>query len=390
MKSYFKLFKLLLGYVSGFVFLGACEAPRYDVEMLAYDPATDQMVLQVNTVETLDDINLLEGRATRIRGGVSVEIHSDGTVKWKNKGNTVAFNAVKLDGVYYPADYDSLAMISVYYNIEQAMLFFESIGMPEGELGRLDTFYWADVLDKFSSETETELLVNNAMYMAVDAFDRGFYVVPFELNQMDTPNIALSMNPGVIAHEYTHAVFQSLVNDRLPDVLQFSTFDPAYYQNSNYYYGLNEGVADMFAVAFTGDPDFMRPSINHAMIVRNANEKIIYNEWMDRNAAGRTVAEFNPYEIGAFISATIYEIARRINGLVADGNSVPDRASRLNVAEKTYNTLKILGESAIADFVPSDFFSIFLGQLASEEKTLACQVLQERFEIHYTEVEGCP
>ncbi|MBN2714586.1 MAG: hypothetical protein JXX14_01950 [Deltaproteobacteria bacterium] len=380
---YASLYMLWIPLISG------CEESILKVEMLAYDPVSDQMVYKINTVETLDDVPTLSGRATRIRGGISIDISGD-KVTVNRAGTPVAFNSVKIKGVHYPADYDSLAMISIYYNIEQAMLFFENLGMDTTTMGKLDTWYWADVniIAPTNSETD-EAILNNALFLAVNGDNRGFYVMPFDTTRIDGPDVPLSMNPGVLTHEYAHAVFQYLVLDRLPAHIQYPSVDSPFYINANYRMALNEGIADVFAVARTGDPDFMVTSIKSTMIARNAESEIVYTDWMDRNAAGYTYYPFDPYQIGAFISSIVYEIARQIAGIPDGNDDVPADAIRFRIAKWTYDSLQRLGEENLPDFVPAHFFSQFVAQMSKEQQLVACAVLAERFMPHYSEVEGC-
>ncbi|MBN2714585.1 MAG: hypothetical protein JXX14_01945 [Deltaproteobacteria bacterium] len=364
----------------------SCEDSSVKVEMLAYDPISDEMIYKVNTVETLADLGKLEGRATRLRGGVSIILdYLQEEVRWDRVGTPVAFSAVRIDDVYYPTDFDSLAMISVYYNIEQAMLFFESIGMPTGYLGRLDTYYRADVIEKMDPYIpEPEESVDNAFYLSISETDRGFYILPFAVEEGLINGVPLSMNPGVIAHEYSHAVFQESVYDKLPGYGIYMNE-----VNYGYLWALNEGIADLFAVALTGDPNFINPSISFRGVSRDASDVIIYDSSFDRNIINASQESFDPYQIGAFFSAAVYEMARRIQGLAADGPEIPKKGYRHLVAKATYNAIHNLGKQGAGQFEPADFFSYFVTQFEPGQASIICGVLIERFSIYYSEVDGC-
>lgn len=381
----FVIFYLLLG---NLVWLGCDESP-YEIEMLAYDSQTDSMVYQVNTVTTIHDLDRLKGRATTMLGGLSFELdYVIGEIRWKRVGTPVAFNAQKTNNVYYPEDFDSLAMISIYYNIEQSMLYFESLGMEKGALGGLDTYYWADVLEIFpESNGVPQKEINNAFFLMIDANDRGFYIEPFgdDVNGVEYNGIPFSMNPGVLMHEYSHAVFQTFVYDKL-NVPSIDYIDA---ESRNYLYGLNEGIADVFAVALTGDPDFMRPSLSVIGVTRDASQRIVYTAKWDNDVAYKSEVDFDPYEIGAFVSATLYEIERRLQGLPPNGVGIPNEKIRRNVAYATFNALSILGEAGAENFILPDFFNAFTQLLTSVQQSIACQVLSERYTIHFTEIEVC-
>lgn len=369
----------------------SCGEDSYDIEMLAYDFEADEIVTKVNTVKTLDDLGKLEGRATRLRGGLSIELDQiSGMVRWNRVGTPVAFNALEIDNVYHPTDYNSLAMVSVYYNIEAIMLYMEALGMPKGKLGRIDTYYWADVTDIYSSGMGTvvkEKSTNNAFYLSLSQRDRGFYILPFDLSpkllsQVD--RVPLSMNPGVIAHEYSHAVFQELVLDSLPKGGVELAITPY-----NYLWALNEGIADIFAVASTGDTDFITASISDPTARRDALDVVEYKFSYDSNIRNKGTYFDDPYEIGQFFSATIYEIARRFQGLAPNGLTKADAPARREVARITYKALSALPKFGIHNFRPADFFTVFVSHVGPGRHETVCQVLSERFQIHYTEVEGC-
>ncbi|MBN2340687.1 MAG: hypothetical protein JXX29_00925 [Deltaproteobacteria bacterium] len=374
---YFLLFASIF---SSLLFIG-CKESSYDIEMLAHDPETDSIVYKVNTVETLTDLHRLEGRATTVLGGLSIELdYQLQEVRWNEVGSSVAFNALKAGDVYYPEDYSSLAMISVYYGIERAMLFFESVGMEKNRLENLETYYFAEVIsiDELG-QIEDEAAANNAFYMPIDENDRGFYILPFTIDV----GVPLSMNPGVLTHEYTHAVFQELILDNLTNGLAAGQV------NDNYLYGLNEGLADVFAVALTGDPDYIRPSISDIQVTRNAAEIIEYKAVYDMDAESLGPLQFNPYVIGAFVSATLYEMERRFQGLPSNSTGIPGLAMRQEVATAAFSSMKALGDYGAEYFVLTDFFNQLLSQFSAARQPVACQVLAERYAIHYSELEVC-
>ena len=384
LQLFITLYTLIIG-----IGVASCDDKPYKIEMLAYDPTTDEMVYKVNTVQTISNLGKLEGRATRIRGGVSIVLdYVNSEIRWKRVDTSVAFGAVKAGGVYYPTDFDSLAMVSVYYNIEQSMLFFETLGMPKGALGGLDTYYRAKVVEKSDAfSIDEEESVDNAFYLSISETDRGFYILPFETDPQKAliNGIPLSMNPGVITHEYSHAVFQELVYDKLPAYGEYMND-----LNYNYLWALNEGIADIFAVALTSDPNFISASIRNRLVTRNASQAIVYTSRFDTNMIYATFDSFDPYEIGSFYSAAVYEIARRMQGLPTNAGEVPEQPFRYAVAQRTYSAISRLAEQGAADFEPADFFSLYIAETSPAETQIVCDVLRERFSIHYDEVDGCP
>jgi len=365
--------------------LCACDGVGADVEILTYDQATDSYTFQIVTVETLTDIDRLEGRATALIGGTSMRLdYTEGMVKWDRVGRPVSFGAMKSDGVYYPEDFASLAMISTYYNIERAMRFFAILGLPEGDLGRLDTYYLADVVeiyaDPFTGQVDEIRGRDNAFYLAVDERTRGFYILPLETIE----HLPLAMNIGVIVHEYAHAVFQHLVYDRMADG-GAGLNSTAY----NYIYSLNEGVADIMAVMHTGDPDFMTHSLDDSWAARDASALILYRPSYDTNAMTYVDLSFDPYEIGAFISAAVYEATRRMDGLSPLEAGIPGETLRTDVAASVLDALRATGGEDLSDFTPALFFDRLISRLDPDRAAHLCSVLRARYAIHYGDLAGC-
>lgn len=358
----------------------ACKESSYQVEMLAYDAEQDSLVYQVNTIETLYDINSLNGRATEMLGGTSIEIdYESNQVRWNRVGTPVAFNAVKSGDTYYPEDYNSLAMVSIYYAMEQAMKYFESIGMKSSTVGSIPTHFWANVLEiglLYSDQEQKSL--DNAFYLAISQNERSFYILPFD----EINSIPLSMNPGVLTHEYSHAVFQAIIYDKVvggEGELDIIT--------SHYLYGLNEGIADIFAIALTGDPDFMRHSIDNVLVTRDARQTIKYTSSFE-TYIGDTF-RFDAYQIGAFVSAAIYDMERRTDGIASNEDEIPSIETRRSWAIAVYNTLFNIGERGPELFELPDFFNALNEQLNETELQIACEVLLQRYAMHYNEIVGC-
>ena len=372
--------------------LTSCDDGDMKVRILAYDRSADDYGFSDVTITTLDDHDRLDGRATTLIGGADITIdYTQGQMTWDDPGYHVAFGGVKSDGVIIPEDFDSLAMVSAYYNIEKAMLFFEEIGLPENSLVHLDTYYWPelDLIETTGEETE---MVDNAFYLYVNDSDRGFYVFPWESFEW----LPLSMNQGVMTHEYTHAVFDALVHD--PNRATVTAGMEV--QGANFLYGLNEGCADYMAFALTADPDYMEHSIekgiyvvqcnsaSYSEIVRDVSSVINYDSAIDNGARGSTTDEFCPYDVGAFFASLLYAIALEIDSEGA--GETPSDETRMYMARTLMASLVDLGASLRSDFEITDIIDIFVSNLDSESDRLdACTVIESRYAMYYSEVGQC-
>jgi hypothetical protein len=388
-----KPFPTLLAIALAAAFAG-CDPDPVEVELLAYDQASDTYTFQAVTLETIEDLGELSGRATSVIGGAAFTYNlGTGIMKWDDAGNPVAFAAVEADGVLVPEDFDSLAMVSTYYGLELSLLFFEKIGMPRGTLVHLDTYYWPRFKTIYA-DGESEIISDNAYYMYLSQDERAFFVFPFEQFQW----IPMSINSGIMTHEFSHAVFDQVVDE--PNRALIPNMEPA---SRNFLYGLNEGWADYIAVARTGDPDFMSHtspkgvfgiqcnSAGWVELVRDAAIVYHYNVGIDTEARTVPIDEFCPYDIGSFVASTMYGVARQLDGYDhADYDAVPSREAQERVAAWFYRAMEELGQTMALDFELWDLFGLMAALAPSEaDRVEYCDTLSERYYIYYAAVEGC-
>jgi hypothetical protein len=315
-------------------------------------------------------------------------------LKWKEPGYRVAFAAVAADGALVPEDFDSLAMVSIYYQIERSLLFFEDEGLDSSRLVHMETYYWP----KFTiieADGQKQIMVDNAFYLYATSADRAFYVFPYEQFGW----LPLSMNGGVMTHEFSHAVYDALVTEPNRAWIDGGGMTTS---ATNFVYGLNEGVADVFAVARLGDPDFMSHSIAKAVyvsscnggpykdIVRDASVPEPYTAAFDSAAQNRPLAEFCPYDIGMFFSSAVYASELRYEGSAEGEGVIPSDATRSAFGEALLRALDRLGQSLPPDFELYDLFDLLLEELPDDAARVAtCSVLEELYAIHYAEITGC-
>lgn len=360
------------------------------MRLLVYDQEQDSYSFQNVELKTLDNVQTLEGEATELRGGASMTIdYKTGYLKWHNVGHSVAFSAIEGEGgVLVPEDYHSLAMASTYYNFELSMLFFLELGLSEDMLDRLTTYYWADItFIQQSGEKINE--TDNAFFINIPGDMRAFFIMPFASFQW----IPMPLNSGIITHEYTHMIFDRLFPETSTNLAD---------SGANFLLAINEGTADYMAVARTGDPDFMEHSVAYNTfqtescsglqgieLVRNASDLIIYTSSLDFNAlqSGRTDFIGCRYEIGAFWSAMMYEIARNLD---SSGANIPGKQFRDLVARWLLGSLVDLSKNIEHDFDIVDAVNFFVARIKgpSDRKT-ACSVIEKRFSYRFSEVEGC-
>lgn len=376
------------------VALVGCEPEDVTMRLLVYDSESDSYVFDDVEITTLNDVGRLSGEATTMVGGSSMKLdYRTSKLIWYNAGHSVAFQWTESDGVMIPEDYHSLAMASTYYNIELSTLFFsDSLGLPPGSLNHMKTYYWAD-MKVVESDGEKYKAADNAFYMYLTAKEQAFFVVPFDKFEW----VPMPLNSGIITHEYSHAVFDSLVyglngTAALPDV------------SLNFLTGINEGAADYFSVARTRDPDYLSQSVPKGLyviecnysgtyieLVRDASVPRNYTELIDEPARSMGMYEFCPYDIGAFFASLLYEIAGEIE---QNDQGAPSGESLVTVARWLLGALEEVGAD-ISSGIQQEFeiwqvISYIVARIdAQDQREAACAIIQHRYEMYFDRVEGC-
>jgi hypothetical protein len=360
----------------------SCDPGPVTVHLLSYNPDEDRYEFQVQEITTLENVARMRGRATELIAGTDLTLdYVEQQIRWQSDGNPVAMGYFIHDNVVYPEDFSSMVMAAVYRNIELAMLMFEDAGLPPDLLPAMQTYYEARVTVieyDFWGEKQEYQERDNAFYLPISETDRGFYVLPYDEFQ----TLPLPVNTGIMAHEYTHAVFDELVYIPLGSGTVYNNW-PLY----NEFAALNEGLADGFAVALTGDPDFMSHSISDDWS-RDASRSIYYNAIWDVEIQNAQPKYFDPYHIGEFLSAFFYETTRLMDG-AAPGELISE-ASRREMARLMLAALEAFGsqKSSAPDRI-SDYLSFLVAHMTDAQTAVACGVLLERYTIHYERVTPC-
>lgn len=382
------LFTLAFYYL--LAFSGCTESGDVRMQLFVYDKQTDTYKFDNVLITTLDDVEQLKGTATVVYGGASITLdYSRNELRWKDRGNPVAFEAIEQDGVLVPVDYDSLAMASIYYNIEKTWQFFtEDLQLPAGVMDTLRTYYWSDftIIDV---SNQSSRMYDNAFYMYISAKEQAFFIVPFDVFEW----IPMPLNSGIMTHEYSHAVFDNLV---MSSVSQSQLSASA----SNFLYGINEGCADFFAVAKTGDPDYISHSIpkltyaNYCSdptelldVVRDASVITPYETIYDTAARNTVNLEFCPYDIGRFWASLLYEIARSLDNT----DDTRPRAENLQqVASWLLEALIDLSEQVDSNFELWDILSLLVAQVETQtDRDTVCSAIENMYSMYYSSVSGC-
>ncbi len=240
----------------GVLLLAACEpASTSPVKVMAI-VANSMGTYDTKQVEltTADSVVHLSGKLLTLVGGAQVELNPADPalstvtseeqlldVLMKNRGNSVRASFTEKNGVLTPLDFQSWGMVTTFYNFEQAYRYYQKIydGKPTDELKGINVLYWAGYKD-LSNGSELELR-DNALYFSPV---RAFMILPFDKLQ----KVPLSLNIGVIGHEFAHLVFSKKVfsGASLPAPITTWTLTPF-----NLLKSMDEGIADFHGYGVT-------------------------------------------------------------------------------------------------------------------------------------------
>ncbi|MFP4601052.1 MAG: hypothetical protein ACLFVJ_22580 [Persicimonas sp.] len=345
--------------------LGGCGNP--DVEegdrFLVLDWNADQRQYEVveSTIETLDDVEAVDGEVAYLRGGGDIiagtsepQTEADYKEALLIEGDeTPQARYEREDGAVKGLDFHSFLMFTLYHHLEKSVDYFQSIGVGEDTVGRIPVYYSPTL----SFIIPVNLLTDNAAY----AFTLDAFLIP---PQVLLEEIPLAANRGVIVHEYSHAVVNRLVHEdaRAPAYLLDDWPDAA----ANRMAALDEGVADIFGALATGEPNFIGPSISEELfdIDRDLSKQRVYDEALLDEVDTTPQSSFNPYALGTVVASTVWALRDDVDDDEALGRAVADTLRDLSGPEPTFRM--------------ADFFNKLWDNLPSHVQDAACDIFTDR------------
>lgn len=370
--------------------LSACEPETVRMELLAYDRAADSYGFRAVELQGLEDLGALDGRFARLYSSASVTLdYRDGMLRWNENPRTVAFAWYRDGDLVVPEDFDSFAMASIYYNVDQAASFFADLGVDDKTLGQIPVYY-DPVFEVIEANGKADIWRDNAFFVAMSKESNAIFVLPFELFEW----VPLALNVGVMTHEYTHAVFNELVLDVNPLLNAAASVATA-----NFVSSINEGLADFMAVTLTGDPDYMNHSIPRGFfssqasaslsdITRDASHFLIYTSSMDKAARTSFANEYDPYVMGAFFASYLYAVACALDDVAPP--ALPSLETLRAVASKAIETMAEIGGTSHDGFEMVDALSLFVQRyIGDPQKNLVCEVTNQRAQVLISQIKDC-
>lgn len=239
-------------------------------------------------------------------------------VLMKNRGNSVRASYLDKGGALVPTDFHTWGMTTTWYNFEHAFTYYQRAydGKPTDELKNTRILYWGSYRD-YGTGMDKDL-VDNAIYFSPV---KSFMVLPFEKLQ----RVPLSLNLGVVGHEFAHLVFnkKAYKGAALPAPITSWTLAPF-----NLLKSMDEGIADFHGYRLTCDTKANTPGCDSKFLAlsfdmtKPDDARLIAERALDDDSKCMTSEmrnafnNFQPnnflnagfhYKVGSLISTALYQ-----------------------------------------------------------------------------------
>lgn len=254
--------------------------------------------------DSLTDLNHLDGLYFKLyRGGVIEQNNNDLIIKSRIDPR---LNYKVIDGVVVAKDYNTLAMLSSYYQFDFLASNLKKISGIQIEdivskYGKLEIFFEPKFTQSTESFVYNEFPKENAAYLP--------YFHKFILfSRSKTEYIPLSMNLQVIAHEFGHTIWDFALNREESSVCD--RLNAEYVLN-----GLNEGFADFFSYTFTGSTNILYNSLKVPLLAEMRNfsmTQFTYHHIINSSEILHKICEKNYYCIGTVFAKTLFQVQKKL------------------------------------------------------------------------------
>jgi hypothetical protein len=367
------------------------------------------------TLNTVTDIVAMEGTVAKMIGGANIRVDSEdpelqnaateeafGEAMIKSAGSSVKASYIDHDGVLWPADFHTWNIVTAYYNLEKAHDYFQTVGrIPLADFGGPTTvYYFPEFVLKDSSPEPAR---DNALFFPPV---QAMMVLPFD----ELQKAPLAINAGVMAHEYSHLIFNKKVygGSRLPNAL-LTWGEFASSPGANLLKALDEGLADYHGFGTTCkapsgcDTKFMRTSFADSAVVERdlADPNRCISEALRQQLATDSLGVWSgngrEYKLGSIIASSLYHAAQGLGrhevlqgAVVASySDTAADNEGLKQLIERTFNNQE--GFSLLA---ASWVIIKHVNKVDPELATAVCNQFIDRLQIPANQLVGagrpCP
>lgn len=265
-----------------------------------------------------------------------------------------------------PIDFEMLVAVTALYNAEASWSFYAALWRPEfPPLPQSIPIYF------YPRTTASDLLaikVDNAAY--APAFHALALWPERKLANIKLP---LAMNPSVTTHEIGHAMYDTLLRSRVDG----ATLEDLRTR------GLDEGLADTFAIAHIGNPAIMSDCGVKEMAIMHSETRDVR---LESTYSDDLVGESNAiYLIGTVVARTFW-LAAETRAEALGGR----QAALRHGAALAARALAIHEPAGVDE--PYAFFEdlLALPDLAPADHDAFCAALAKTFAVKLPNIEACP
>jgi len=272
----------------------------YRAKIVAFTP--DGYRLKTVQFQTLEDIDTLKGPIGRFIGNAALDGNSeieeiiDPRKKdsiYIDRGQNVRLDYKVRGGTVYPRNYDTMALLSLYYHYEKTVLYWtQEMDLPFDDFGALRIFYAPRI-----KATGKEGSIDSTVKV-----NAAFLPGPRDLFFFQTSGveqIPITMNLGVIAHEFSHAIFDFRFADKNASLYLAGTED-----TQDQLRGINEGIADFYAYLVTRRPEDLGESLPVLAAERTLPVGWTYSSLADADCHGGFYCK------GSILASALYELSQ--------------------------------------------------------------------------------
>lgn len=239
------------------------------------------------------------------------------------------------DGVARGRSFESVLALSAYSHFEHIFSFARSVNATLDFKRPLTVAIYGEILSP-SGQEHVFSKNDNALYV-------GSADTVFLLPLGKEGGLPLTMHEGVLAHEFHHRIFFNAVWNNPGYKNLWSIFQSRYQRSRlddrsrTLLNALDEGLADLFAVAFTGLPDYLSMSLTQTSSLGLRKQRDLngafahvvtfdmlatdglpttFIELCGAEAKNFENAQFNVYCLGTVIAKTLFQTARSDNAVL--------------------------------------------------------------------------
>jgi hypothetical protein len=267
------------------------------------------------TFRTLESPEKLSSQILELRGKAVLSVDDDIEERilskdpnqfYQDRGGIVRTDYIVKNKIIYPKTFADMANLAIFYNFETTFTFWQnSLNLDPGKFGRT-TIYNNPTL-KFDSDN----LSGTAEPKFNASFVQGLRDFWF-FKESSQALIPIKLNLAVLAHEFTHSIFDLYFAEKDPSFYEIdkkdaddnqSITDPVTTLDNDYLLSaINEGLADFFAWLVTGRKEELGASIEAMALSRIPPVNFRYSNYI-------TNCGTSFYCVGSLLNSALYEIA---------------------------------------------------------------------------------